>query len=244
MLGLPHDALRELESVEETPTEPVDATFTLSSMEWNHLYLIAATWLDGQTQAAADRYAVYARLWPHRTVWQLASYDTTAMAHLKPFSEYLAALHAAGMPLYADENADMHVSPSSTLLSLGDFDPTPLVIPGARRVTASQVAAALGANPPPRVLDVGSASAVIPGGVVVCPVQKCDDYLLKIIQVAAQGRDPQAPIIIMGDGPFGEQSYNAVLILAGLNYRHLLWYRGGEQSWVAAGYPTHDARPQ
>ena len=106
------------------------------------------------------------------------------------------------------------------------------------------MAAALAANPPPRVLDVGSASAVIPGAIVVCPVRTCDDYQSALIKIAAQGGDHQAPIIIMGDGPFGDQSYNAVLILAGLHYSHLLWYRGGEQSWVAAGHPAHDFRPE
>lgn len=164
MLGQPGDALTELKDAEQTPPAPMDPSLTLSSMEWNHVYLIAASWLAGDKPAAFARYDTYKRLWPHRSVWQLASYDTRARAGLTAYPAYLAALHGAGMPIYADENADMKVPSSGTPLDLGAFDPTPLVIPGAQRVDTDSVAAALAGPRPARLLDVANASAVVPRG--------------------------------------------------------------------------------
>ena len=58
--------------------------------------------------------------------------------------------------------------------------------------------------------------------------------------VTASGRT----IVVMGDGPLGRASCDATLFLVAHGFPHVLWYRGGEQSWAVRGYGTTDSRLQ
>jgi rhodanese-related sulfurtransferase len=41
---------------------------------------------------------------------------------------------------------------------------------------------------------------------------------------------------------FDWNPYNATLAVLALGYRNVLWYRGGEEAWVAAGLKADDRR--
>jgi rhodanese-related sulfurtransferase len=46
----------------------------------------------------------------------------------------------------------------------------------------------------------------------------------------------------MADGLFGTASFEAAGKLVALGYRHVMWFRGGEEAWAQAGYPAKSPR--
>ena len=244
MLGKPAEAINWLDraAVEVAPKSA--PSLALSSTEWNRVYLIAATELVGDHAGAAARYAEYDALWPHRTVWQLASYDTHARAALPAYPAYLAALHAAGMPIFADENAKPDATTVRERAGAGDLSLTPLGVAGGKRVDTATVASLLSAAPMPLILDVGTGSAAIPGAALIWQRVDADDEEQVLLAAAAQPRAPGAPIIVMGDGPTDWVSYDAALKLIARHVGPVLWYRGGEEAWAASGRHAEDKRLQ
>jgi hypothetical protein len=167
------------------------------------------------------------------------------MAALGGYAAFVAALKAAGMPAYADERQDFGVQASASPQQGGVFEPTPLSIPGGALIDTATLHTLLAKTPKPLVLDVGRGTAVIAGAILLWPqtVWGDQDKILDAAVAAANvTRDRQ--IIVMGDGPFGWASYNAALHVIAKNLGAVLWYRGGEEAWVAAGYPAQDQRPQ
>jgi TolB-like protein/DNA-binding winged helix-turn-helix (wHTH) protein/rhodanese-related sulfurtransferase len=216
----------------------------LSWQEWRNIYLIAATELAGDKEGAAQRYAAYDKAQPHRTVWRLAAYDTKALSVLSGCHAYLKALHTAGMPDYATESQDFSVKAPTVEQDGGDFDPTPLNIPGAQRITTETLRSLLAATAKPVILDVGTGSAVIPSAVLVWPRGEWGDQNRMLAEaLSGSGAAPDRAVVVMADGPFGWASYNAALHLVALGYRHVLWYRGGEEAWASSGGEAEDRRP-
>jgi len=244
MDGKPKDALnwfaRAGAGISNSGVPPVP----LSWQDWRNIYLIAATELVGDKAGAAKIYAAYDKVQPHRTVWRLAVYDTKELSILDGCHAYLRALHDAGMPDYANESQDFGIEPTTGEHDAGDFDPTPLDIPGAQRVTTETLRSLLAATPPPPILDVGTGSATIPSAVLVWPRGEWGDQNRMLAEALSRsGATFDRNIIVMGDGPFGWTSYNAALHLVALGYRHVLWYRGGEEAWVSSGGMSDDRRP-
>ena len=241
MLGQPREAVDWLERAGASIVDSPEAETTLGWREWRQIYLIAAIQLAGNATEAARLYADYARSHPNRTVAQLASYDTHAQAQTKGYAAYLAALGSAGMPGVIREDADFHVAPTQAAGSGGDFDPTPLHLPEASSVLTGEMFAMLQKTTPPVVLDLGLGAMVIPGAIWVWSPESPGDceHLLK---QAGVGADSERPIVVMSDGPLGWRSYNAALSLVAKGFRHVLWYRGGEAAWSAAGHAWQDRR--
>jgi TolB-like protein/DNA-binding winged helix-turn-helix (wHTH) protein/rhodanese-related sulfurtransferase/cytochrome c-type biogenesis protein CcmH/NrfG len=236
MLGRHADAIEWFERAEAANSEPM----------WsNQMALIAAYGATGKLDEARARYSAYDHRWPHQTVWRLGCYASKTQAANAGFQQMLAGLRAAGMPEFADETRDDGIAPATEKRRMGDFDPTPMTAPGARTVTTAALAALLRQDPQPVVLDVGCGAATIPGAVR----QREDTFLtpeaeatLKAAIEARTGGDLDRPVVAMGSGPYGWGSYNAALALHELGYRHILWYRGGEEAWAAAGMPSRDDR--
>lgn len=88
-----------------------DAASPLGWQEWNALYRIAAAAECGEKDQASRMYATYAHLWPRRTVWRLASYETRAVAAVGGYRRVLSALRTAGMPSSESETGDAGVAP-------------------------------------------------------------------------------------------------------------------------------------
>jgi rhodanese-related sulfurtransferase len=49
-------------------------------------------------------------------------------------------------------------------------------------------------------------------------------------------------VIVMGDGPYDRESYDAALQLHRAGVVRLFWYRGGEEAWARAGLQGEDRR--
>jgi DNA-binding winged helix-turn-helix (wHTH) protein/TolB-like protein len=245
MLGNLTEATSWLERARAGIADPAAAPGALSWQEWNRLYSIAVAWDSGDHARAAALYADYARQSPHRTVWQLSSYDTRAVAALPGRVAFFKALAAAGMPQFADDS----LPGSSPATPGGDFNPAPLAIQGAERIDTSALRTLLAGQAPVRVLDVGRGTGAIPGAILVWPQGVWGDADELLDQAAGGGAPAAAPatdqlIVVMGDGPCGWSSYTAALHLVAKSYRHVLWYRGGEEAWVEAGNPAEDRRTQ
>jgi rhodanese-related sulfurtransferase len=217
-------------------------------LEYTEMATIAALGLTGHEAEAQAKYVAYAQRWPHRTAWRLACYATKAQATLPGFKAMSAALEAAGMPDHADETADDGVPPAAAPREAGDFEPTPLTLPGAPTLTTPALAAFLRDNPPAFVIDVGCGGAVAPNALWLSWVEsdtllgpKGRNQLRDELDRNLRG-DHDRPIVVMGSGAYGWGSYNAALTLLALGYRHVLWHRGGEEAWAAAGQPSEDRR--
>ncbi len=244
MLGRNEQAIAWFVKAEAADPSPKGPNESLTRQEWNEVGLIAAYGLTGQIAAAKAKYADYARLWPHRTVWRLASYFTKAEAALPGFQAAMAALKAAGMPEFADESPDDGAPSTAAPKTAGDFEPTPAGLPGAGAVATSELKALLAGNPPPIVVDVGCGVGVIAGAVWIndtFPSEEGHAHLEREVESAA-GHARDRGIVIMGCSKYDWNAYNAALALIGLGYRKILWYRGGEEAWVAAGLPAEDRR--
>jgi DNA-binding winged helix-turn-helix (wHTH) protein/TolB-like protein len=249
MLGKLTEASDWLQQARAAIADPTQAPPALSWQEGNLLALIVAARQSGDQARAASLFETYRRLCPHRSVWRLASYDTKALAAMPARQSFFAALRAVGMPAFGDEHQDFGVPPSAVAKDGGDFDPTPLAIPGAQRIDTAVLQTLIAGTTPVRLLDVGRGAAALPGAILVWPAGVWGDRDTLLRQAAGQGAPAASPaldqaMVVMGDGPLGWDSYDAALRLVADGYRHVLWYRGGEEAWAAAGNPAQDRRPQ
>ena len=241
MLGQPQDAIVWLERAGASIVDTQEAETPLGWREWRQVYLIAANQLAGNVSEAKRQCADYRLNHANRTVSQLASYDTHAISQTKGYAAYLGALRESGMPGAIAEDADFHVPPTHTAGSGGDFDPTPLSIPGSARVDTGTVFALSKGTPPPLLLDLGLGAMVIPGAIWVWSPGSSGD-VERLLNQAGVGAQSTRTIIVMSDGPLGWRSYNAALSLVAKGFLHVLWYRGGEEAWAAAGHAWQDRR--
>ena len=219
--------------------EPAPGVDSWGRAEGASLLLVAARSMAGDAAAARALFARYDRLWPHRSVWRVAASAPRAMAALPGFARLEAALRDAGMPDHADEHADHRVAPSTTPLPVDSFCPTPLSVPGAATVDTPALAAMLATAPAPLVLDLGPGAAVPPGAAWEAPSAQGDDAFL---DAATRDAEPNRKIVVMSDGPYGGDGYDAALRLVSLG-RRVSWYRGGEEAWAASGLAATNRRP-
>ncbi len=245
MLGDPVQSLAWLDRSGAGMADNFGPETTLGWQEWRQIYLIAASSLAGDKARAAKAFAEYRTARPNRTIWHLSSYDTRALSKTRGYADYLAALKAVGMQPFADENQDFGVRPTATPHRGGDFDPTPLSVPGARRITTGELAGLLAQPAKLVVLDFGRGAAVPRDatwlGAWAAGGAALDEHILAAADPGGRfGRD--RTIVVMGDGPFGWTSYNEALHLVAMSFRHVLWYRGGEEAWTATGHPAVDQR--
>jgi rhodanese-related sulfurtransferase len=100
-------------------------------------------------------------------------------------------------------------------------------------------------KPAPVIVGVGRGAAAIPGwryiGGQNFPSDGGNADLRQIAEQAATG-NVNNPIVVMGTSPYDWNGYNAALILGSLGYPNVWWYRGGEESWAAAGMKSEDLR--
>ena len=209
--------------------DPQPGDDDLGRAEGARMLLIAIAGLRGRTVEAHALYAQYERLWPHRSVWRIAALTPRYMSALPGYARMAAALHAAGMPLHADERADDHVPPATTPLPETTFGATPMSLPGARTLDTAGLAAMIRDHRAGVIVDVGSGAAVIAGA-----RWPGEAWLA--------GAPPGQTVVVMSDGLYGSAGYNAALKRVQAGDRQVAWYRGGEEAWNAAGYPGVDLR--
>jgi TolB-like protein/DNA-binding winged helix-turn-helix (wHTH) protein len=238
MLGRPKDALGWFQRAGAGLVETSGETI-LGWQEWRQIFTMSAEALVGDRAAAARDYAAYKAGHPNRTVWRLASYDMPGVTALPGHAAYLDGLKQAGMPAFGAEDEDFGLAPTATPHEGGDFDPTPLEVPGAKRIGTRALKALL-AGPGALVLDVGNGAAVIPGAIWVWQNGLADPAMALRRATAAAG--PETAIVVMGDAPTGWMSYDSALRLVAEGFHSVLWYRGGGEAWSAAGYKAEDRR--
>jgi PQQ-dependent catabolism-associated CXXCW motif protein len=144
---------------------------------------------------------------------------------------------------FADEERDWGVVPSAALRRAPFEGPTPREIPGASVVRTAQLQAMLAAAEPPLLVDVLSSEehVSLPGAIWISgagrgsnffdPVQAAySDALARV----TQGNKDRALVFFCASVQCW-LSYNAALRASVLGYGRVYWYRGGIESWRAAG---------
>lgn len=149
-----------------------------------------------------------------------------------------------GDAAYADELADHGVAAKAELES-NVGSPTPLEIPGGRRVTTGALRELLRREPEALLIDVLAnphpmtlrdavylPQAGLPGSFRDSYQRETETALER-----ATGGKKNRPLIFFCAGAICWESYNAVLRAREAGFRNLYWYRGGLASWTAAGLP-------
>jgi PQQ-dependent catabolism-associated CXXCW motif protein len=144
---------------------------------------------------------------------------------------------------HGDEERDWGISPSTVLRRPPYTAPTPREIPGASVAGTAQLQAMLASKEPPLLVDVLSSDGhlSIPGALWISgagrgsnffdPLQAAyGDALAKI----TQGNKDRAMVFFCASVQCW-LSYNAALRASVLGYTRVFWYRGGIESWRAAG---------
>ncbi len=240
MAGDPEGAVPSLRLAIAGDPDGGETDGNLGRSEFSNLFLIAAQWVRGNKAEAQGLLGAYVKRWPRRSAWRLSVYFTPEQRALPQFGVFTRALVGAGLPACIDENADYGVAAPDSVVSGGDFDATPTAWPGGKAMSAMAVAqgVSLGAL----VVDVGSGLSTVPNAIVPARLDPEGDPVEVAARALAQhartGADP--PVIVMGDGVTGWQSYNAALQLSARGYR-TAWFRGGEEVWANAGRKLADA---
>jgi PQQ-dependent catabolism-associated CXXCW motif protein len=152
---------------------------------------------------------------------------------------------------FADETVDYGVAPTNTL-HLHDFDaPTPTHIERAHTVTTRELQAMLNSPQPPVLIDVigGQQSVSLPHAVWLRDAgvgRHLDDdvqawFDLHLSQLT--GRDKSHPVVFFCASRMCWLAHNATLRAIDLGYTNVYWYRGGRDSWQAAGLPMSPVDP-
>lgn len=152
------------------------------------------------------------------------------------------SVHAAE---WAEEARDWGVAPQAQLRMAPYSAPTPLEIPGARRVLTGELRDLLASETPPILIDVSGGDGHLSlggarwlsgagrGASFLDPVQAVFADLLAQLTSGDRSR----PLAFFCVDARCWLSYNAALRAVALGYIRVYWYRGGVSAWSAAGLP-------
>jgi TolB-like protein/DNA-binding winged helix-turn-helix (wHTH) protein/tetratricopeptide (TPR) repeat protein len=242
--GKYQDAINYAYQAMDGDADPAPGANSMDRANFCRLLLIAATALNGDIARAQTMYAEYKKIWPYHTTWRIGAYASRKVASLPGYVRFLQALHAAGMPRFADEHADYHVPPPpGPVPNSQEFDPTPLAIPGATTIDTAQLTKLI-ASAHPLVIDLGRGAGVIEGAQWdsrIGPDVEDNSFIDHALDTLVLG-DLGKSVVVMATGPFRFNSYNGALHVAQRGYHHVYWYRGGEEAWAAAGNAALDLR--
>jgi PQQ-dependent catabolism-associated CXXCW motif protein len=164
---------------------------------------------------------------------------------------YPAQVFAQARPgVFADEDKDMKVPPTSELRTVGYHSPTPLRIPGGKVVTTGELKAMMEQNPRPYVIDVlgGGVHRTIAGafwmlGAGAGDMNKDEEARFAKAIAAFAGGDKDRPMVFFCVDSECWLSYNAALRAIRLGYTNVMWYRGGIASWRVGENPMAQSDP-
>jgi PQQ-dependent catabolism-associated CXXCW motif protein len=153
---------------------------------------------------------------------------------------------AIAQKFYGQEQVDTSLEPRTTMRYEAYHAPTPLSVPGAKTVMTEALYAAVESATPPVLIDVlgGPPHQTIKGaiwwggaGIGHKAEQGNRDVQTKftrLMQVATAG-DKEKPVVFFCLSHECWLSYNAALRAVAAGYKNVMWYRGGIESWKAAG---------
>jgi len=176
--------------------------------------------------------------------------DELTISYLNDLKRRMAASASPPGPQPSDnlanELTDWNVPPQSELqTNVGS--PTPLVIPGARRIGTAEMLRLV--NTDAILIDVlrDSGQHTIPSSIYIPGAGDGGNFHDRIQrrfgQVLSQltSQDANRELAFFCQGAQCWESYNAALRAVQLGYRNVLWYRGGIQAWAAAKLPLQAA---
>lgn len=152
---------------------------------------------------------------------------------------------------FADEAIDYGVPPTG-MIREHDFDaPTPLHIQGARTIGTLALDQMMRGASPPLVIDVirGAQTVSLPHAVWLPDAgtgRSLDDDIQAWLDMRLSlltGLDKSRPLVIFCASRLCWLAHNAVLRAVDLGYTNVFWYRGGRDSWRAAGLPLTPVPP-
>ncbi len=214
----------------------------MAPLEQIALGVIAAYELTGDHSKAVAKMADYQNSWPGRSKWRVSAYFPKTWQRFPGLAKVLEAVHRAGMPDFADPAAS--ISRDLTRCDDGDFAPTPGSLAGGRLIETTELIRRRRSDAVPLIIDVGRGAGVIDGAVwwnAGLTLQDAQDFAVTTADRMSRG-SKDAPVVLAGDGSSGCASYRAAGALIAKGYRNVLWYRGGEEAWAAAGQPGRDDR--
>jgi len=236
------DNLMRYNTAHASAAVPADS---MTPVEEGRLFAIAAEALAGDIATARAHYADYRKIWPNRSVWRVMAPFTPAQHKLPGFVLVENALVAAGMPRFADADSAASAGMQGVAITGGDYTATPPAAPGAVTIDTAALQKLLAAHADTIVADYSNGSAAPPGVVMLTSApQAFIEPAMTEQALMALPRPPDSATVVMADGPFGVDGYNAVLRLAGSLHTRLYWYRGGEEAWARAGLNAQDRRAQ
>ncbi len=193
--------------------------------------------LDQARAAAAEA----VRLWPYLTARGWWGADVNDAGFAGQLARVGEALRHAGLRDHEDEDADFGV-PADADLHLPDTARTPTTTPGVRTIRTVELANLLGQQKVV-VLDLSAERLSVPGAIVLRGAGTADAApdglrarLDSKMRELTRG-DDGTPVVTMAWNSDHFSGRNLALRLVTLGYSHVLWYRGGRESWEAAEQP-------
>jgi len=160
------------------------------------------------------------------------------------------AAQAADASGFADEERDWKLAPTREYRKADYHAPTPREVPGARTVRTAELRKMMEASTKPWLIDVlgGGLHPTLAGAFWLIGSGAGDfDAAEQKRFVAALGKfaagDKNAPFVFFCSSVQCWLSYNAALRAVNAGYTNVMWYRGGIDSWRAAGFPTRTSDP-
>jgi rhodanese-related sulfurtransferase len=169
-------------------------------------------------------------------------YSAAMASHKLAFSKLALPSDKA----YANEEYGGGFVSATALRTQGMSDITPSKIEGVDVVATQELVRRMLSDKPPILVDVLGSYDTIPQSVVLLFAgvalenAELDEVLgIRIAALLALlAPDPHAPVVFFCTGRNCWHSVNAALRAKKFGYTRVGWYRGGVESWKAAGLPT------
>jgi PQQ-dependent catabolism-associated CXXCW motif protein len=156
------------------------------------------------------------------------------------------AQQPVGADSYAEEDRDWGIAATNRLRQQPYHGPTPLTIPGAQVVRTRELQAMLAGAGAPILIDVLSEGGhvTLAGAVWISGAGRGTNFmdpvqstLTQLLEKLGRGDKARAMVFFCASSQCW-LSYNAALRAVAAGYSRVYWYRGGIESWGAAGLPT------
>jgi PQQ-dependent catabolism-associated CXXCW motif protein len=146
--------------------------------------------------------------------------------------------------LFADEDRDWNIAPTTEPKKPPYHAPTPRSLPGGRIIKTLELKALLDANKNVLVIDVldSKARTSIPGAYWMHGAGSGQFFRAEKFRFAEaldklSGGDKARPIVFLCISSECWLSYNASLHAIEAGYKDVIWYRGGTDAWRGASLP-------
>lgn len=146
---------------------------------------------------------------------------------------------------YAGEAADWGVAPQKTIYKGAYHTKTPTSLPGARTITTAELQKLIASGGDVVLIDVlgGGSHPTLPFSHWLNGAGVGDGFDDKVQARLSErlatltGGNRAKPVVFFCLNSECWLSYNAALRAVELGHTTVLWYRGGQESWKAAGLP-------